>query len=76
VGGILLAIGLFTRVAGLIIIGALGYITFFIGKGKIWYDDQHPFMFVLVALIYLFAGGGPYSLDKLLFTNRQTKYYA
>jgi len=66
-GGILLFIGLFTRIAALILIGTMTYITFFIGHGKIWYDDQHPFLFVLLALVFLFMGGGRWSLDHLLF---------
>ncbi len=46
VGGLLLAIGLLTRVAAIIIIGTMGYIAFFVGNEKIWYENQHPFLFV------------------------------
>lgn len=65
--GILLVIGLFTRIAAILVIGTLGYIAFFVGHGKIWYDDQYPFLFVLLALVFLFMGGGRLSLDNLLF---------
>src|SRR6476646_1428813 len=47
VGGLLLFIGLFTRVAALILAITMMYISFFVGHGIIWYDDQHPFLFVL-----------------------------
>ena len=69
-GGILLAIGLLTRIAALILMGTMSYIAFFVGKGIIWYDDQHPFLFVLLAIVFLSIGGGPWSLDHLLFKKR------
>src|SRR6476619_6327399 len=51
-GGLLLLAGLFTRLAALLIAGTMFYISFFMGTGKIWYEDQHPFMFVLLALVF------------------------
>jgi len=45
VAGFLLAIGLFTRIAAVIIIGTFIYIPFFVGNGKILYEDQYPFLF-------------------------------
>jgi putative oxidoreductase len=65
--GILLVLGLFTRIAALLVIGTLGYITFFVGNGIIWMDEQHPFMFVLFGFLFLFMGGGKLSLDNLIF---------
>lgn len=70
VSGILLVLGLFTRLGALICIFTLAYITFFIGHGKFWYDDQHPFMFVLFGVLYLFAGPGKWSLDGLWFAKK------
>jgi len=67
VAGVLMLLGLFTRLACLVIIGTFGYITFFIGHGKFWMDDQHPFLFVLLGLVFLFMGGGKISFDHLLF---------
>ncbi len=64
--GIMLALGLLTRVACLIVIGTMVYIVFFIGHGKIWYEDQHPFLFVLLALVFFFSGSGKWSVDALL----------
>jgi len=65
--GFLLAIGFFTRIASLIIIATFLYIAFFVGHGKIWYDDQYPFLFVLLALVFFFTGPGKWSVDQLIF---------
>jgi putative oxidoreductase len=62
--GILLTIGFYTRIGALLLILSMLYITFFIGKGTFWYADQHPFLFVLIGVIYLFSGAGNFSLDK------------
>ncbi len=67
VAGVMLALGLLTRIAAIIIIGTFLYITFFIGKGKFWMEDQHPFLFALAGMLFLFTGPGPLSVDKVLF---------
>jgi putative oxidoreductase len=64
--GLLLTAGAYTRIGALFLIGALGYITFFVGQGRFWYEDQHPFMFVLLGVIYLFYGPGAWSVDARL----------
>jgi putative oxidoreductase len=69
-GGLLLSVGLWTRVASLLIAVTMFYISFFVGTGKIWYEDQHPFMFVLLALVFFFIGPGKYSLDQLLTSKK------
>lgn len=71
IAGISLLLGLFTRIGALITIGTLSYITFFIGHGKFWYEDQHPFMFVLFGLLFLFTGPGAWSIDALIFHKRR-----
>lgn len=68
--GILLTLGLLTRVACVIIIGTFIYITFFVGHGKFWYDDQHPFLFVLLGIVFFFTGPGALSLDGVLFRKK------
>lgn len=67
IGGFLLFIGLFTRIASLILILTMCYITFFVSHGKVWYEDQHPFLFVLLGLVFIFTGPGNWSIDQLLF---------
>ena len=69
VGGIFLMTGLFTRFAALVLIFTMTYVSFFVGQGRVWYEDQHPFMFVLFGVGFLFTGGGKYSIDKLIFSN-------
>ena len=64
--GILLALGCFTRIASIIMGCTMLYISLFVGHGKIWYDDQHPFMFVLMALVFFFVGPGRFSVDHMI----------
>ena len=71
IAGILLFIGLFTRFAALLTILTMGYIAFFIGNGKVWYEDQHPFMYVLLGMVFLFCGPGGWSLDRII-SNKKT----
>ena len=67
IAGIFFVFGFLTRVASLLSIGTMTYITFFLGHGKIWYEDQYPFLFILLALVFFFTGAGRISLDNLLF---------
>ncbi|HEY5826685.1 MAG TPA: DoxX family protein [Cyclobacteriaceae bacterium] len=67
IAGLLLFSGFLTRIGALITIGTLSYITFFIGHGKFWYEDQHPFLFVLLGLFFLFTGPGAWSMDEYVF---------
>jgi putative oxidoreductase len=66
VAGILLTLGLFTRVGAVLLIGTMAYILFFVGHGRFWYEDQHPFMFILFGILFLFYGPGAWSLDAAL----------
>jgi putative oxidoreductase len=71
IAGIFFLLGLFTRIAALLCIGTLGYIAFMLGNGIVWNNDQHPFLFVLFGLLYLFIGPGTVSLDYLLFQKKK-----
>lgn len=73
VAGIFLTIGLFTRLASIILICTMLYIAFFVGHGKVWYDDQHPFLFVLLGLVFIFCGPGKLSVDYIL-SNKKSSY--
>lgn len=70
VAGIFLTIGLFTRLASLVLIFAMLYVSFFVGHGKVWYEDQHPFLFVLLGLVFFFTGPGNFNADRLLFRRK------
>jgi putative oxidoreductase len=68
--GILLLFGFLTRLAAIIVVGTFSYITFVVGEGRFWYQEQHPFMFALFGLLYLFTGPGEYSVDSLIFKTK------
>jgi putative oxidoreductase len=66
--GIGFVLGLFTRLAALSAIAAFTGIIFILGdKGKIFEADQHPFLFILLAVLFLFTGPGAMSVDRLIF---------
>ncbi len=70
IAGILFVFGLFTRIAGVLTAGTMIYIAFFVGHGRIWYEDQHPFLFVLLAAVFFFTGPGKFSFDHFLFQKK------
>lgn len=67
VAGIFVLVGFFTRLASLIVMGTFIFITFFVGHGRFWYEDQHPFMFFLFGLLFFFTGPGAWNLDVVVF---------
>ena len=69
IGGILLTLGLFTRFAAILIAITMAVVCFGMGDGKFMTNDQHPFLFVLISLLFFFTGAGKYSLDYLFFNN-------
>ncbi|MBC7848360.1 MAG: DoxX family protein [Chitinophagaceae bacterium] len=72
VGGVFLTIGLFTRISCLILGGTMLYVAFILGNGKIWYEDQYPFLFVLLAFLLFFTGPGSWSIDKTSRTKKDS----
>jgi uncharacterized membrane protein YphA (DoxX/SURF4 family) len=69
--GIGFALGLFTRLASIAAIAAFAGIIFILGdKGKIFQGDQHPFLFILLAVVFFFTGPGSLSLDNLFFKRK------
>ena len=73
ISGCLLFLGLFTRIASLILAINMLMITFRIGEGRFFMEEQYPFLFVLFAIIFFFSGGGKWSLDRLLFKTKNKK---
>ncbi len=73
VGGILLALGLCTRFASLLLTLTMAVVSFGIGHGRILMEDQHPFLFVVFGLMFLFLGAGDFSVDKKLFSKQDIK---
>jgi putative oxidoreductase len=69
--GIGFVLGLFTRLASVAAISAFAGIIFILGdKGKIFQGDQHPFLFILLALVFFFTGPGVLSLDEMFFKKK------
>lgn len=65
--GILLTAGLFTRIGALLLIVTMISITFRIGEGRIFMEEQHPFLFCVLGVVFFFSGGDRWSADNLLF---------
>lgn len=65
--GLCLTFGIFTRIAALLMAINLLFICFVIGNGRFYYEDQHPFNFALLALVFFFTGPVKWSLDERLF---------
>lgn len=67
VSGVLLFLGLTTRLAALILAVTMMAIAFSMGKGRVFMEDQHPFLFVVLAFLFFFTGPGKWSVDRVLF---------
>lgn len=66
VAGIGFVLGLFVRLSAIISIVAFAGIIFMLGgKGKIFTDDQHPFLFILLSLVFLFTGYSALGVDGI-----------
>ena len=70
VTGLCFVLGLFTRIAAIMMAVDMLFICFKVGGGKFYYQDQHPFLFALIALIFFFTGPVKWSLDKKLFAKK------
>ena len=71
IGGLLLIVGLGTRLAAIALVINMSVITFLMGGGKIFGDAQLPFLFLLFFLCFILNGGGKWSLDNLLFNQKK-----
>lgn len=70
VAGVFITLGLFTRISSFLVMFTFTFITFFVGNGKFWYEDQHPFMFLLFGALFLFIGPGGWNLDAVIFQKK------
>ena len=69
--GICFVLGLFTRIAAIFMAIDMLFICFKVGGGKFWYEDQYPFLFAMIAVVFFFIGPVKWSLDKLWFSKKQ-----
>jgi putative oxidoreductase len=66
VAGIALILGFLTRWASLFLTAIMLFITFYIGHGKFWYEDQHPFVLAMLSLVFAIYGPGSWAIDNKL----------
>ena len=67
VTGVFFILGLFTRITALLMAVNMLFICFRIGNGRFYFEDQHPFLFAVLALVFFFTGPGKWSIDHLRF---------
>jgi putative oxidoreductase len=72
ISGICLMIGAFTRVAALLMAVNMLFICFKIGNGRFYYEDQHPFLFALMALVFFFTGPVKWAVDFRIFKGKSS----
>ena len=68
-GGLLLALGLFTRfAAGAVLVFLSVAMTFHFSNGFIWTDGgwEYPVFWAIAVASFVIRGGGQYSLDRLV----------
>ncbi len=65
-GGILLALGLFTRPAAILIAMTMSTAAFVHHAGDTLADKERALLFLSAAILFLFVGGGKYSADRFL----------
>lgn len=70
VGGLLLALGLLTRPAALLVTGHFLLVLVVAHAGAPFADREKAVLYGVVALFYLLAGAGRYSLDALIRRRR------
>ena len=67
VGGVLLALGLFTRAVAVLVVGFMAVAAFHVhfGNGFLWTAKgfEYPLFWGLVCVAIAIRGGGPMSLD-------------
>lgn len=64
VTGICFILGIFVRLASLFMMGDMLFICFVVGSGRFYYEDQHPFLFAMIAFVFFFTGPVKWSLSK------------
>jgi len=70
-GGFFLILGLFTRLMTALLFLTFMFMTFVIGEGRVFTDNQLPFLLAMISLLFFFTGAGRLSVDYILFINRK-----
>lgn len=69
--GILVTIGLFTRLAVIPIMITMLVVLFVVLNDKGFVDKQLPFLYLVLSLVIFVLGSGKYSADALLFNRKK-----
>ncbi len=70
IGGILLALGLFTRPSAALIAGTMFVAGFIHHAADPYRMKELAFLYLFTAIFFIFWGGGPLSLDRLIFKRK------
>ncbi|MEX1240840.1 MAG: DoxX family protein [Cyclobacteriaceae bacterium] len=70
-GGFFLILGLFTRLMTALLFISFMFLSFVMGEGKVFAENQLSFLFGLMSLSFFFTGAGRFSIDYILFVNRK-----
>lgn len=62
--GLCFVFGIFTRIAALLMALNMLFICFKVGNGHFYYEDQHPFLFAVLALVFFFTGPVKWNVDQ------------
>ena len=74
-GGLLLAVGLFTRPAALFIAVTMTVAAFGQNAGAPFADKEKALLFLVIALGLLLTGSGRYGLDRFIHRKRDTRIW-
>ena len=66
-GGIMLVLGLFTRVGAALIMITMLVASFTAGKGDLIGEGEFTFIYALFCIVFILIGSGKFSLDNYLF---------
>jgi putative oxidoreductase len=70
-GGFFLILGLFTRIITALLFCTFMFNTFVLGDGRIFTENEHPFLLAMISLLFFFTGAGRFSIDYILSVNRR-----
>jgi putative oxidoreductase len=63
-GGVALVLGVYMRLACILLMITFLVITIVMGQAKIFTDGQHPFLFFLFSMLFFFVGDSGYSVKR------------